>query len=276
MRSNNPVFSSSEAFKGSGYAGFGSSAGAPTSRQPSPYQQGPYQQGPSLEDMYAAPSAGPVQTGRMTYDDVVVRTGGLLALVIAGAALAWFVLPIALALPFALVGLVLGLVNSFKREPSPALILAYGATQGIFLGAVSRLFETQFNGIVFQAVLATMATFAVMLGLYKSEVIRATAKFKKIMLGAILGYMVFSLINLVLVLTGVADMRGGALGLLIGAVGAVLAALSLVLDFDFIQRGVENGIPTRYAWTAAFGLVVTLIWLYVEFLRILSILRGDD
>jgi uncharacterized YccA/Bax inhibitor family protein len=268
MRSNNPVLSRSDAFKSGGYATFGSASGAAT--------QTARTQGPSLEDLYAAPSASPVQTGRMTYDDVVVRTGGLLAVVVAAAAVAWVLLPVSLALPFALVGLVLGLVNSFKREPSPALILAYGAAQGVFLGAISKLFEGFYDGIVFQAVLATVATFAVMLGLYKSRVIRVTPKFTKIMLGAILGYAVFCLINLVLNLTGVADVRSGFLGLLIGAVGAVLAALSLALDFDFVERGVQNGIPQRYAWTAAFGLVLTLIWLYVEMLRILAILRGDD
>lgn len=268
MRSNNPILSRSDAFKGGGYAGFGASSGAATTTA--------RQQDPSLEDLYAAPSAGPVQTGRMTYDDVVVRTGLLLTAVIGAAAVSWVFLSPALALPFAIVGLVLGLVNSFKREPSPALIMAYGVAQGVFLGAVSRVFELTFNGIVPQAVLATLATFAVMLGLYKSRVIRATPKFQKIMLGAILGYAVFSLVNLVLALTGVADLRVGFFGLLIGAVGAVLAALMLVLDFDFIERGVQNGIPSKYAWTAAFGLVVTLIWLYIEFLRILSILRGSD
>lgn len=268
MQSNNPVLSRSDAFKSGGYATFGSASGAAT--------QTARTQGPSLEDLYASPSASPVQTGRMTYDDVVIRTGGLLAVVVAAAAVSWVLLPAALAIPFAIVGFVLGLVNAFKREPSPALIVTYGVAQGVFLGAISKLFEAYYPGIAVQAVLATLATFAVMLGLYKSRVIRVTPKFTKIMLGAILGYAVFCLINLVLNLTGVADVRSGFLGLLIGAVGAVLAAFSLALDFDFVERGVQNGIPQRYAWTAAFGLVVTLIWLYIEFLRILAILRGDD
>ena len=269
MQSNNPILSRSDAFKGGGYATFGSASGAATSTART-------QQGPSLEDLYASPSAGPAQTGRMTYDDVVIRTGGMLTVVVAAAAVAWVLQLGALAIPFAIAGLVLGLVNAFKREPSPALMLAYAGVQGVFLGAISQMFETAFNGIVVQAVLATLTTFGVMLALYRSRVIRATAKFKKVMLGAIMGYALFSLINLVLVLVTGGGLRGGAFGLLIGAVGAVLAALSLVLDFDFIEQGVRNGIPQRYAWTAAFGLVVTLIWLYIEFLRILSILRGDD
>ncbi len=269
MQSNNPILSRSDAFKGGGYATFGSASGATTSTART-------EAGPSLEDLYAAPSAGPVQTGRMTYDDVVIRTGGMLTVLVVAAAAAWVLQLGALALPFALVGLVLGLVNAFKREPSPALMLAYAGVQGVFLGAVSQLFETQTNGIVVQAVLATLTTFGVMLALYRSRVLRATAKFKKVMFGAIMGYALFSLINLVIVLATGGGFRVGAFGLLIGAVGAVLAALSLVLDFDFIEQGVNNGIPQRYAWTAAFGLVVTLIWLYIEFLRILAILRGDD
>lgn len=269
MQSNNPVLSRSDAFKSGGYASFGSASGAGT-------QAARTQQGPSLEDLYAAPSAGPALTGRMTYDDVVIRTGGMLAVVVAAAAVSWVFLSPALAIPFALVGLVLGLVNAFKREPSPPLMLAYAAVQGVFLGAISRMFEFAYGGIVVQAVLATLTTFGVMLFLYRSRVIRATARFKKIMLGAILGYALFSLINLVLVMVTGGGLRGGLFGLLIGAVGALLAAFSLVLDFDFIEQGVRNGIPQRYAWTAAFGLVVTLIWLYIEFLRILSILRGDD
>lgn len=270
MQSNNPVLSRSDAFKSGGYAGFGSASGATTAAAART------QQGPSLEDLYSSPSAGPAQTGRMTYDDVVVRTGGMLAVVVAAGAAAWVLQLGALALPFALVGLVLGIVNAVKREPSPVLMLAYAGVQGVFLGAVSQLFESVYDGIVLQAVLATLTTFAVMLGLYKSRVLRATDRFKKVMFGAIMGYALFSLINLVLSIAGVGNFRVGAFGLLIGAVGAVLAALSLVLDFDFIEQGVRNGLPQRFAWTAAFGLVVTLIWLYIEFLRIIAILRGDD
>lgn len=264
MQSKNPVLSRNKAFARGGYATFGSSQ-APRGTAPNP----------SLEDLYSSPSANARQTGRMTYDDVVVRTGGMLATVVAAAAVSWVFLPAIVWLPAALVGFGLGLVNSFKREPSPALMLAYAAVQGVFLGGISSFFEARYGGIVVQAVLATLATFAVMLVLYRTRVIRVTQRFTKVMIGAVLGYAVFSLVNFALAATGVADFRMGVFGLLIGAVGAVLAALMLTLDFDFVERGVENGLPEKYAWTAAFGLTVTLIWLYVEFLRILSILRGN-
>ena len=264
MESNNPALRNAPQFKRGGYAGFDdrSTATAPS---------------PSLEDLYAAPAASPAQTGRMTYDDVVMRTAMVLGLVLVGAVFGW--MNPGLAIIGAIVGLVLGLVNAFKREPSPALILAYGAFQGVFLGGISWLIDSRIDGpsVAVQAALATFATFGVMLALYRSGAIRATPRFRKIMLGAVLGYAVFCLVNFVFMMFGAGGgFRTGALGLLVGAVGAVLAALSLVLDFDFIEQGVRNGIPQRYAWTAAFGLAVTLIWLYIEFLRIIAILRGSE
>jgi uncharacterized YccA/Bax inhibitor family protein len=271
MRSNNPVFNRTPEFTRGGYATFDESpryagSGAAATQAAS---------AATLEEMYTAPSATPVQTGRMTYDDVVMRTATLFGVLLLTAAVAWFVAP-GLMMVGLVGGLVLGLVNAFKREPSPALILAYGAFQGLLLGGISRVFENLYDGIVVQAVLATLGTFGVMLALYKSGRIRVTPKFTRIMLFAIGGYAVFCLVNLVLIFAFGQNLRGGALGLLIGAVGAVLAALSLTLDFDFIDQGVRQGIPARFAWTAAFGLAVTLIWLYIEFLRILAILRGDD
>jgi uncharacterized YccA/Bax inhibitor family protein len=261
MESHNPILNRAPEFRRSGYAGF--------DQRPAPRPQ-------TLEETWATPAATPAQTGRMTYDDVVVRTAGVLGTVVAGAAVGWFGPP-GLWLLGALVGLVLGLVNSLKREPSPVLILAYGAFQGLFLGGISHQFETLYHGIVVQAVLSTLVTFGVMLALYRSGAVRATPRFRKILLGAVLGYAVFSLINFAFVLFGGGlDTWNGGLGLLVGGVGAVLAALFLVLDFDMIENGVRGGAPARYAWTAAFGLTVTLIWLYLEILRILSILRGND
>lgn len=273
MQSNNPVFSRNEAFKSGGYATFDNRS---TTTAPA---GGVAQQGMTaeqLQEQYQRPSATPVETGRMTYDDVVMKTAAIFGVLLVTGAVAWITENVLLLIVGAIGGLVLGLVNAFKREPSPALILAYGALQGLFLGGISRIFETQYNGIVVQAVLATVATFGVMLALYRSGKIRATPKFTRILLIAGMGYFVFILINLGLSLFADINLRSGPLGLLIGAFGAVLAALFLVLDFDFIEKGVKNGIPQRYSWTAAFGLVVTLIWLYIEMLRILAILRGDS
>lgn len=272
MESNNPALRNAPQFKRGGYAGFDAAprGGAPTA----PHDAR------SLEDMYSSPSATASHTGRMTYDDVVLRSAMTLGTVVVFGAASYFLGSPLLMIVGMLGGLVLGLVNSFKREPSPALILAYAALQGLFIGGLSFVIDANLqarnlDSVSIQAVIATVATFAVMLVLYRSGAIRATPKFRRILIGAVLGYAVFCLINFVFSLFGAGlGLWSGGLGLAVGAIGAVLASLSLVLDFDFIETGVKNGIPQRYAWTAAFGLTVTLVWLYVEMLRILSILRS--
>ncbi len=242
----------------------------------------------SLENMYNAPSATTADTKRLTYDDVIVKTGGLLALLVVVAALTWQMAPGFWPIGM-IVGLVLGLVNAFKRNPSPVLITLYTIAQGVFLGGISFAFEnvavgdgpnpTPLNGIVFQAVLATLVTFAATLALYKSGRVRVTPKFTRFLMIGLVSFLGFQLVNLVLVWTGVlggAGMRGGALGVVVSLVAIGLAAMSLIVDFDSIKRGVDQGVPAKFAWSAAFGLLVTLIWLYLEFLRLLAILRGND
>lgn len=240
----------------------------------------------NLEASYRMPSAAPADTGRMTYDDVIVKTSIVLGTIVLFGAAAW-VLPGALGMPGltfplmivgAIGGFVLGLVNAFKREPKPGLILAYAALEGLFLGAISMVFEAQYSGIVMQAVLATVSTFAAVLLLFRSGKVRNTPKFQRIVMVALVGYLVFSVVNLLLMVTGVLDgwgLREGPWGVLIGVAAVLLAAAMLVIDFDTIQKGVQRGAPARYAWGAAFGLAVTLVWMYLEFLRLLAILRGD-
>lgn len=242
------------------------------------------QQLQQLEQSWQAPPAAPAQTGRMTYDDVIIKSAGLLTIVVGFAAVAWFLFPgNALVMFGGLIGgLVLGLVSAFRREPSPALIMGYAAFEGLFLGGISQVFEARYGGIVVQAVLATFATFAATLVLFTSGKVRVTPKFTRVVLVAGAGYLIFSLVNLGMMLFGVTDnawglrgmtVMGIPLGIVIGIAAVVLAAAFLVMDFDAIKRGVENGVPARFAWSAAFGLVVTLVWLYLEFLRLLAIFR---
>lgn len=251
-----------------------------------------------LEHMYKQPSAGPAQTGRMTFDDVIVKTLLCLGVVLVGAAIPAFVLP-GLALPLmvvgALGGFVLGLVNAFRREPSPALILAYAFLEGLFVGGLTMFFEAMYPGIAMQAVLGTLVVFGVTLALFKSGKVRATPKAMKFFMIAIISYAAFSLVNLGLMLFGVTEgafglrssgipgtegmfgfEQGIPFGLVIGLFAICLAAFSLIIDFTSISEGVRAGAPQKYSWTAAFGLTVTLIWLYVEILRLLAILRGSD
>jgi len=238
-----------------------------------------------LQDLYNKPSANANQTGRMTYDDVIMKTVMTLGLVLVGAALGWFV-PV-LMFPGMIVGLVLGLVNSFKKEPSPALILAYAVFEGMFLGGLTGLLEAQFPGIAIQALLGTLSVFLVTLVLFRNAKVRATPKMTRFFMIALAGYALFSLVNFFLMIFNVTTTPWGMngmdipgtnipFGVVIGLLAIGLAAFSLIVDFTSIEQGVQRGLPTKYSWTAAFGLTVTLVWLYVEILRLLAILRGND
>ncbi|MDN5812150.1 MAG: Bax inhibitor-1/YccA family protein [Micrococcaceae bacterium] len=232
----------------------------------------------SLQDLYNSPSASPVQTGRLTYNDVVSKTVLMWGTLVITAVVGWQ-MP-ALMLPAMLIGFVLALVNIFKREPSPVLIMLYAAAEGVFLGAISGVLDAMYDGIAVQAVLATFSVFAVTLLLYRSGKYRATPKMTKMFTIAMGAYLLFSLVNLGLMLFGVSDSMFGVrseyplLGVGIGILAVLLATYSLVLDFTQIQRGIEQGAPAKFAWTAAFGLTVTMVWLYIEILRIIAILRN--
>jgi uncharacterized YccA/Bax inhibitor family protein len=254
-----------------------------------------------LEGMYAAPAAGAIETDRMTVEDTVWKTVGLFAILLVTAAVGWVwtlggldatrtadasMLPWLIG---ALGGFVLSMVVIFtsRKKVRPGLIFAYAAFEGLFVGGISAFFEVIWSGIVFQATLATFSVVGVTLALFASGKIRASAKATKIFLIAMVGYLVFSLINVGLMLFN-APVAGGAfgllsqtvmgipLGLIIGVLVVIMAAYSLVLDFDQIQQGVRNGAPRQFGWVGAFGIMVTVVWLYVEILRILAILRGSE
>lgn len=244
----------------------------------------------TLDQMYGAPAATTRDTGRLTYDDVIVKTAGLLGLLVVVAAGSWYLTP---QMPWLLWvgmigGLVLGLVNAFRRTPSPALITLYTVFEGVFLGGISYLFsnfvvDSTSTGtaqpIVLQAVIATFVTFGAALALFKSGKVRVTPKFTRWLLIAMVGYLGYSLLNFVLSFfvasDGFGPLRNGWLGVAVGLVAVGLAAASLIVDFDSIKRGVEGGVPRSFAWTAAFGLIVTLVWLYLEFLRLFAILSSN-
>jgi len=249
-----------------------------------------------LEELYRQPagtSLGPQvptavepEGGAMTYEDTVVKSVVSFGVLLVGAAIGWFTFGVApwLWIAAGLVGFVLALVNIFKKEPSPALILAYAGVQGIFLGGISMMYEAMLTGIVFQAVLATVAVVGVTLALFASGKIRASKKATKVFLIAMVGYLVFSLLNVVLMLFGAVsnpwglrgiEIFGIPLGLVIGVFVVIMGAYSLVLDFDMVQQGVRNKAPRKFAWTAAFGIMVTVIWLYLEILRMIAIARSN-
>ncbi|MFH9354350.1 Bax inhibitor-1/YccA family protein [Kitasatospora sp. NPDC017646] len=288
MRSSNPVFSREGSFtREPGYAGFGTSgqAGGPYGNPYAGTQYAqPQGQGPltdeQLYQMYNGPSAGPAATGRMTLDDVVARTAMTLLTLVAAGAVAWFALPFenyGFAIAASLVAMVVGLVASFKRSVSPALILTYAALQGFAMGAWSHALNTVLNGIVIQAVLGTAAVFGAMLFAYKSGRIRVTARYQRIGIAIALGFVLLMLVNVIAMAFG-ADMglRSGPLGIVVGLVGIGLGAFFLSLDFAAIEEAITQGAPQRESWRAAFGLTLSLVWIYMELMRLIAILRGDD
>lgn len=237
----------------------------------------PYPTGPD------ATGATPPAVRPMTVDDVVVRTIGLIALVAVAAAAVWVLTPpetaIGLAFPAAMVGLVLGLVISIARVTNPFVIGAYALIEGVFVGGFSLFLVhvTGKPGIVLQAVIATIGVFLLMAMLYKSGRIRATPKFRRGMIAVLMGCAGVILINLVLSLFGVdTGIRGGGpLAIIVSLVFIVVAALSFILSFHEVEEGVRLGLPEKYAWACAFGILVSLIWLYLEVLRLISYFTGD-
>ena len=229
----------------------------------------------SLEASFFGPAATSRDTGRMTVDDVVTRTGLLIAIAFATGGITWALGLGGLTLPAALIGLVLALVIIFKQVMNPGVIMAYAAVEGVFLGGISQLFNARYPGIVVQAVLGTAVVTSVMLGLYKSGRIRVTPRFTKMVVGATIGFFVLIMVNLVagFFVDGGLGLREGPLGIVVGLFAIGLASLNLVLDFDMVENAARQGVPTRFGWFAAFAIMVTLVWLYVEMLRLLSILR---
>jgi uncharacterized YccA/Bax inhibitor family protein len=232
----------------------------------------------NLEDTYNAPAASSLRTGRMTMDDVVARTGTLLGIVVLVGAAAWY-LNFSPALLFVgmIGGLVTGLIGAFSRTVRPALYLTYAAFQGLFLGILSKTFELFYPGIVQQAVVATVAAFVGMLFMYKSGRLRATPKFTKVLIGAAFGYILLGLGSLISVLLGGGSLYSLSLfGPMLAVAGVAIASFFLILDFDQAERGVRMGLPQEESWRAGFGLVMTIVWLYLEVLRLIAILRGND
>ncbi|MGZ4436112.1 MAG: Bax inhibitor-1/YccA family protein [Oryzihumus sp.] len=276
MQSSNPVFRRSEGFNGRASGMSYPAYGTPT----------------STSTGYA--TQAPVSTGPMTIDTVVQKTGLTLAVLIVAAGLTWVLTGdptqggtggqsaarnlYMLSMVGAFGGFALSMVNSFKRQVSPGLVLAYAALEGIFVGAFSKVLDTWFGGgIVVGAVLGTIGAFAGTLAAYKFFNIKVGDRFRKWVVAAMFGFVAVALLDFVLGLFG-ADFgfNGlGGMGLVSSLIGLGLGVLMLILDFDYVERGIAAGLPEQESWRAAFGLTVTLVWIYIELLRILAILRGD-
>ena len=277
MQSSNPVFRKNDGFNGRAVA-----------TAPADWQI----------DLDGGPGGQAlVGTGRMTIDSVVEKTAITLGVVVVAAALSWFWIGSAvdefgavdssalqkaymLTLIGGLGGFALSLVNSFKRVVSPALVIAYAALEGLFVGGFSNVLSRYVGdtSIVFGAVLGTLAALGGTLAAYKFFNIQVGARFRKIVIASMFGFVAVSLLDFVMSFFNASfGFNGlGPLGLISSIIGVVIAVFMLILDFDFVENGVRAGLPEVESWRAAFALTVTIIWLYTEILRILAILRGGD
>jgi uncharacterized YccA/Bax inhibitor family protein len=282
LSSSNPIFARSEGFNGRQNA----NGGVTYPSNPSEWSVGtPGQPGTPLTHTTEGP---------MTLDSVVQKTGLTLLVVFLAAAATWIATPeltsetamgnlYAISLVGALGGFALAMVNSFKKIISPALVLAYAAFEGVFVGAFSKVVTNIFTSpgdsptsLVIGAVLGTMAAVAGTLAAYKFFNIKVGTRFYKWVIAAGMGFVAVSLLDLVLGFFGSSfGFNGfGAMGLLSSLIGLGLGVLFLILDFDQVERGIAAGLPERESWRAAFGLTVTIVWIYIEMLRLLAILRN--
>jgi uncharacterized YccA/Bax inhibitor family protein len=283
MKSNNPVFARSEEFNRTSVSSYGNQT-----------YPGAGQAFPGYGEQTGHGVPGQVDTGRMTIDSVVQKTAISLFLVIATAAATWWWVgdvidgnvvdtdAAARATTLMIVGsgaaFILSLVNSFKRVISPALVMLFAAAEGVALGALSKYFDALFgDGIVTQAVFGTFAAFAGTLAAYKFLDIKVGDKFRRGVIAGVFGMVGLGLLSLVLSFFGIdTGLFGfGTIGLVMAVAGLVLGVFMLILDFDYVENGVAAGLPERESWRAAFGLTVSLVWIYTNLLRILAILRGD-
>ncbi len=276
MQSNNPVLTRYEKTDKSGFA---------------------YDEGVSAYTQAATGGAGAADTNaafqqitagsgaRLTINDVIIKTFAVFAITVVFAVAGWNLIE---TMPWLLFvgligGLALGFVNALKKVPSPPLILLYAVFQGVMLGGISNWYAAYaagngWNDIVLQAVVATMVTFGVTLTLYVTGVVKVTKKFVGILIVAAVSYLVLGLGSLIWAMFGGGDgwgIYGTGFGPIVAVLGVLIAAFFLFLDFEAISQGIKLGAPERESWRMAFGLLVTLIWLYLEFLRLFAILSRN-
>ncbi|CAN5452811.1 Bax inhibitor-1/YccA family protein [soil metagenome] len=280
MQSNNPVFRRSEEFSRAGggnqtYAGYGN---------PSTWSTG--QPGQAPDAGYGAPQA-PARTDRMTVDTVVQKTAITLGVVVVTALATWILTPEVteysaasdLGSLFAAVTIgslgafALSMVLSFKKVISPALVLVFAALEGVALGGISKLFNLMYGGGVVQgAVIGTFAAFAGTLAVYKFFNIKVGAKFQRMVMAGVFGMIGLSVMELILGAFGseIGLFGVSGLGMLTAFAGLALGVFMLIMDFDFVEQGVANGLHEVESWRAAFAMTVSLVWIYTNLLRILA------
>ncbi len=212
----------------------------------------------------------------MTIEGTAAKVLGMFVVVLAAAGATWMFNLTTLLLPAMLVGLGLGLWATFGKKVRPGVMIAYAAAQGVFIGGLSMIFEGMYPGIAQTAVLGTLATAGAMFAAYRFGWVKVDARFTRIMMFSLIGYGVFALVNFGFAMFAGMSVYSSPFGWLIALVGVGLAAFTLNLDFEAIREGVAQRLPQDMEWRAAFGLTASLIWLYVEILRMLAIFNSND
>jgi uncharacterized YccA/Bax inhibitor family protein len=218
-----------------------------------------------------------VSAQKMTIGGTAIKIAGLFTLVLAGAFVAWNVPAVQdLMLPSVFVALGLAMWITFSKKVRPGAVIAYAVIEGIFIGAISFFFEQAYPGIVMNAVIGTLTTAGAMFTAYSMGWVKVNARFTRVMTFALIGYAGFAVVNLLVgMFTNSAGVYSSQFAWLAGLVGVGLAAFTLNLDFEDISQGAAQGLPREYEWKAAFGLLVTMVWLYLEILRLLAIFNRD-
>ena len=218
-----------------------------------------------------------VSSQKMTVGGTAIKILGLFGLLLIGAIAAWNIPTLqVLAIPATFIALGVGLWITFSQKIRPVAIMVYSILQGLFIGSVSSLLEAYYPGIVMQAVLGTLTTAGAMFTAYSMGWIKVTSGFTRVMTFALLGYAGFAMVNFMFsIFTGSSGIYGTQFGWIAGLIGVGLAAFTLNLDFDDIHRGAAAGLDREYEWKGAFGLLVTMVWLYIEILRLISIFNRD-
>jgi uncharacterized YccA/Bax inhibitor family protein len=293
MQSNNPVFRNSDEFNGRMTNAYGNEVYGAGGATYQGYGQGRIASDPSTWSVGTPGVPSQVDTRPMTIDSVVQKTALALLVVVAFAFATWVITPslsttsgapsqqamsqLYAAMTIGGLGAFgLSLLNSFKRVISPTFVLLFCALEGVALGAFSKFFDYQYgNGIVIQAVVGTFAAFAGTLAAYKFFDIKVGNRFRMGVIAAVFGMVGLGILEVVLSMFGAGfGFYGlGVTGFLFALAGLVLGVLMLILDFDFVENGIRAGLPERESWRAAFGLTVSLVWIYINLLRLLAIMR---
>ena len=228
----------------------------------------------------------PGASGVMTMRGTVNKSALLLLITIAGAAYTWSAVRggyqsagMTYAMIGALAGFILALITTFKQSLSPITAPIYAICEGLFIGGISALYEARTGGITMQAVMLTFGTFAGMLFLFQGNILRATPMFMKVVIGATLGIMLTFFLGMILSFFGIhlSIFGGGQIGILFSLAVVVIAALNLIIDFEFIKQSADSGAAPKYMeWYGAFGLLVTVVWLYISILQLLAKLNGNN